>query len=294
LTGWRETVDLTPIFYQLFTGLYRASIYWLIASGLTLIFGVLRVVNISQAALLVLGGYLTYTFYGFTESFWISLPLAALAVGIVGIAIERFLLRPLYRVDVTYQLLMTFAATLVINDVTKNVWGKLPLSVPLPETLSAGINVLGRTFPLYMITVIIAGLLIYLLIVILINRTMWGLRVRATWRKPYIAESLSINTGMIYTSVFFLGSLVAGLGGGLLVAFSPVVPGLGDFFIVSAFIVTVIAGLGNLHGAYVASLIIGVSESIFTLYFPEIDLLLIYLIMAVSLLIRPQGIFGER
>jgi branched-subunit amino acid ABC-type transport system permease component len=99
---------------------------------------------------------------------------------------------------------------------------------------------------------------------------------------------------MIYTSVFFLGSLVAGLGGGLLVAFSPVVPGLGDFFIVSAFIVTVIAGLGNLHGAYVASLIIGVSESIFTLYFPEIDLLLIYLIMAVSLLIRPQGIFGER
>jgi branched-subunit amino acid ABC-type transport system permease component len=189
---------------------------------------------------------------------------------------------------------MTFAATLVINDVTKNIWGKLPVPVPLPETLSAGINVLGRTFPLYMITVIIAGLLIYLLIVILINRTMWGLRVRATWRKPYIAESLGINTVMIYTSVFFLGSLVAGLGGGLLVAFSPVVPGLGDFLIVSAFIVTVIAGLGNLHGAYVASLIIGVSESIFTLYFPEIDLLLIYLIMAISLLIRPQGIFGER
>ncbi|MEM4970765.1 MAG: branched-chain amino acid ABC transporter permease [Sulfolobales archaeon] len=287
-------MDLTPIFYQLFTGLYRASIYWLIASGLTLIFGVLRVVNFSQAVLLVLGGYLTYTFYKLTGNLWLSIALASLTVGLVGIAIERLLLRPLYKVDVTYQLLMTFAASLIINDVSKNIWGKLPISVPLPESLAIGITILGRVFPLYMILVIAVGLAVYLLIVMLINKTMWGLRVRATWRRPHIAESLGINTGMIYTSVFFLGSLVAGLGGGLLVMFSPVVPGLSDFLIVSAFIVTVIAGLGHLHGAYIASLIIGISESIFTLYFPEVDLLLIYLIMAISLLVRPQGIFGER
>jgi branched-subunit amino acid ABC-type transport system permease component len=287
-------VDLTPIFYQLFTGLYRASIYWLIASGLTLIFGVLRVVNFSQAALLILGGYLTYTFYNFTGNPWISILLASLTVGLIGIAIERLLLRPLYKVDVTYQLLMTFAVSLIINDVSKNLWGKLPISIPLPESLAMGITIFGRIFPLYMILVIAVGLAVYLLIVVLINKTMWGLRVRATWRRPYMAESLGINTGIIYTSVFFLGSLVAGLGGGLLVMFSPIVPGLGDFLIVSAFIVTVIAGLGHLHGAYIASLIIGISESIFTLYFPEIDLLLIYLIMAISLLVRPQGIFGER
>jgi len=287
-------VDLTPILFQLFIGLYRASIYWLIASGLTLIFGVLRVVNISQAALLVLGGYLTYTFYKLTGSFLLSLPLAALSVGLVGLAIERLLLRPLYKVDATYQLLMTFAVTLIINDATKNIWGKLPLSVPLPEALSAGISFFGRVIPLYVILMIAAGLAVYLLIALLINRTMWGLRVRATWRRPYMAEALGINTGAVYASVFFLGSAISGLGGGLLVAFSPVVPGLGDFLIVSAFIVTVIAGMGHLTGAYIASILIGVSESIFTLYLPEVDLLLIYLIMAVSLLARPQGIFGER
>jgi len=287
-------VDLSSIFYQLFIGLYRASIYWLIASGLTLIFGVLRIVNFSQAALLVLGSYLTYTFHKLTNDFLIAVLLASLSVGLVGIAIERPLLRPLYRADATYQLLMTFAVTLIINDATKHIWGKLPIAVPLPASLAVGVNILGNTFPLFIVMVVVAGLAVYLLITLLINRTMWGLRVRATWRNPYMTESLGINTALVYSTVFFLGSTIAGFGGGLLVAFSPVIPGLSDFLIVSAFIVTVIAGLGNLTGAYIASIVIGVSESIFTLYLPEIDLLLIYLIMAISLLLRPQGIFGER
>jgi branched-chain amino acid transport system permease protein len=287
-------LDLTPVFYQLFVGLYRASIYWLIASGLTIIFGVLRVVNFSQAVLLVLGSYMTYTFYNLTGSFWLSVALASISIGLVGVAIERALLKPLYRVDVTYQLLMTFAVSLILNDAMKILWGKLPISVPLPSTLAVGIGIFGRTYPLYMILVIAIGFAVYIAVLMLINRTMWGLRVRATWRRPEIAESLGINTSNIYTAVFFLGCVIAGLGGGLVIAFSPVVPGLGDFLIVSAFIVTVIAGLGNLSGAYIASILIGVSESIFTLYLPEIDLLLIYLIMAISLMIRPQGIFGER
>lgn len=287
-------LDLTPVFYQLFVGLYRASIYWLIASGLTIIFGVLRVVNFSQAALLVLGGYMTYTFYSLTGSFWLSVAMASISIGLVGMAIERALLKPLYRVDATYQLLMTFAVSLMLNDVMKTLWGKLPISVPLPSSLAVGISIFGKTYPLYMILIIAIGFAVYLAVLTLINRTMWGLRVRATWRRPEIAESLRINTSNIYTTVFFLGCVIAGLGGGLIIAFSPVVPGLGDFLIVYAFIVTVIAGLGNLSGAYIASILIGVSESIFTLYLPEIDLLLIYIIMAITLMIRPQGIFGER
>lgn len=287
-------MDLSPILYQIVTGLYNASIYWLIASGLTLIFGVLRVVNFAQAALLVLGGYMAYTFYTITGSFWVAIPLSALSVGLVGLLIERLLLKPLYRVEATYQLLMTFAVVLILNDLTKSLWGRLPVSVPLPEALRLGVNIFGRVFPLYVILVIVAGFAIYVAMAMLINRTMWGLRVRATWRRPEMAESLKINTSIIYASVFFLGSAIAGLGGALRVAFSPVGPGLGDLLIIYAFIVTVIAGMGNLLGAYVASIIIGVAESFFTLYLPEIDLLLIYLIMAVSLLLRPQGIFGER
>ena len=287
-------MDLSPIFYQIVIGLYRASIYWLIASGLTLIFGVLRVVNFAQAVLLVLGGYMAYTFYTIIGSFWIAIPLSALSVGLIGLLIERFLLKPLYKVEATYQLLMTFAAALMINDLTKILWGKLPVSISLPDILGLGVNVFGRILPLYVILIIAVGLAVYIAIAILINNTMWGLRVRATWRRPEVAESLKINTSTIYSSVFFLGCVISGMGGALMVTFSPVAPGLGDFLIVSAFIVTVIAGMGNLLGAYVASIIIGVSESLFTLYLPEIDLLLIYLIMAISLLLRPQGIFGER
>jgi branched-subunit amino acid ABC-type transport system permease component len=210
-------MDLTPIFYQIFIGLYRASIYWLIASGLTIIFGVLRVVNFSQAVFLVLGGYLAYAFYyGFTGSFWLSVLLASLCVGIIGVAVEILLLKPLYKIDVTYQLLMTFAVSLIINDATKILWGKLPVSIPLPEALGMGVNILGRTYPLYIILMILTGLLIYASVTVLINRTMWGLRVRATWRRPEIAESIGINTSIIYTSVFFLGSFIAGLGGSFL------------------------------------------------------------------------------
>ncbi|MGB9682958.1 MAG: branched-chain amino acid ABC transporter permease [Thermoprotei archaeon] len=287
-------MDLASIFYQLFVGLYRASIYWLIASGLTIIFGVLRVVNFSQAVFLVLGGYLAYTFYIFTGDFWSSVIMASIGVGFIGLVVERLLLKPLYKIDVTYQLLMTFAVSLIINDATKILWGKLPISIQLPKNLDIDIAIFGRVYPLYMLLIIATGFIVYLFIVILINRTVWGLRVRATWRRPEMAESLGINTSTIYASVFFLGSLIAGLGGSLMVAFSPVGPGLGDFLIISAFIVTVIAGLGHLTGAFISSIIIGVSESLFTLYFPEIDLLLIYLIMVISLLIRPQGIFGEK
>lgn len=287
-------MDLSPVLYQILTGLYRASIYWLIASGLTLIFGVLRVVNFAQAVLLVLGGYMAYTFYTITGSFWAAIPLSAISVGLIGLLIERLLLKPLYKVEATYQLLITFAAALMINDLTKILWGRLPISVPMPDILSLGVSIFDRTVPLYVILIIAVGLAVYITMTALINGTMWGLRVRATWRRPEAAESLRINTSTIYSSVFFLGSFIAGMGGALMVSFSPVIPGLGDFLIVSAFIVTVIAGMGNLLGAYVASIIIGVSESLFALYLPEIDLLLIYLIMAVSLMIRPQGIFGER
>ncbi|GAY26164.1 ABC transporter permease [Desulfurococcaceae archaeon AG1] len=287
-------MDLSPILNQIITGLYRASIYWLIASGLTLIFGVLRVVNFAQATLLVLGGYMAFTFYAITGNFWISIPLSAISVGLIGLLSERLLLKPIYKVEATYQLLMTFAIALIINDLAKLTWGKLPVLVPLPDILKISVEIFGRSLILYVILIIVTGLAVYIAMALLINNTMWGLRVRATWRRPEIAESLRINTSTIYSSVFFLGCAISGMGGALMVAFSPVAPGLGDFLIVSAFIVTVIAGMGNLLGAYIASIIIGVSESLFTLYLPEIDLLLIYLIMAISLLLRPQGIFGER
>ncbi|MGC9107089.1 MAG: branched-chain amino acid ABC transporter permease [Infirmifilum sp.] len=285
---------LSVIFSQLLIGLYRGSIYWLIAAGLTLIFGVLRVVNFAQATLLVLGGYTAYAIYQATSNWVLALVMTPLLVGAIGLAIEVTLLKPIYKIDNTYQLLMTFAVVLILNDVTKVIWGKAPVSIPLPDMLKGSVKLSGFNISLYILIVILIGLLIFISVIYIINRTMWGLKVRAIWRKREIAEALGIKTTTLYSAVFFLGSLFSGLGGALMAMFSPMVPGLGDYLIVYAFIVTVIAGLGNLLGAYISSIIIGVLESVFTYYLPEIDLLLIYLIMAVVLLIKPQGIFGER
>ncbi|MEM4290560.1 MAG: branched-chain amino acid ABC transporter permease [Candidatus Caldarchaeum sp.] len=278
----------------MFTGIFRASYYWLIASGLTLIFGVTRVVNFAHAAFFVLGGYVALTIYGLTANFMATVLISALVVGLVSAVSEISLLRPLYRIEGIYQLLMTFALTLIINDLTKFIWGAQSRSIPLPRELSTAIFIGARPFPIFYFLVIGLSIASLFLLYYLIEKTFWGLKVRATWRDIYSAESLRINTRRIFTATYFIGSLLAGLGGATMVAFTPVAPGLGDSLIITAFVIVVIAGLGNLFGAFVCSLLIGVLESMLVLYTPEVDILLIFLIMTAVLLVRPWGIFGER
>ncbi|MEM4287563.1 MAG: branched-chain amino acid ABC transporter permease [Candidatus Caldarchaeum sp.] len=285
---------LETILYQLFTGVFRASYYWLIASGLTLIFGVTRVVNFAHATFFVLGGYVALTVYGFTNNFIATVLISALVVSLVGVLSETSLLRPLYRIESLYQLLMTFALTLIINDLSKFIWGAESRSIPLPKELSAIVSVGARPFPLFYFHVIGLSIASLFLLYYLIEKTFWGLKVRATWRDISVAESLRINTRRIFTATFFIGSLLAGFGGATMVAFTPVAPGLGDSLIITAFIIVVIAGLGNLFGAFVSSLMIGMLESLLVLYIPEVDILLIFVIMTAVLLVRPWGIFGER
>lgn len=285
---------IDAIFYQLFAGLFRASYYWLIASGLTLIFGVTRVVNFAHAALFVLGGYVALTIHSLTSNFALSIIASAAIVGAVGIITEIGLLRVLYKTESLYQLLMTFALTLMINDGTKVIWGAESKSLALPKQLATAVVVGERTFPLFYFLVIGLAVISFVVLYYLIEKTFWGLKVRATWRDLAVAESLKINTKRIFTSTFFIGSVLAGLGGATMVAFTPIAPGLGDSLIITAFIIVVIAGLGNLVGAYAASLIVGVAESLFILFFPEVDILLIFAIMVVVLMVRPWGLFGER
>ena len=285
---------LESILFQILIGIYRSSYYWLIASGLTLIFGVTRVINFAHAAFFVLGGYLAFTFFNLTGNFWLSLTMATLITGFIGICVESLLLKPLYKVEILYQLLMTFAVSLVINDMSKIVWGLTAQSIPIPSLFKVQIPILNRFFPTYYVFVIGSGFLAFILIYILINRTMWGLKIRATWRDVSMTECLKINTQRIYTLTFLLGTMLAGFGGALIVPVSPVGPGLGDHLIVTAFIVVVIAGLGNLLGTYISAYIVGVAESIFILFVPEVDILLIYAIMALILMVRPWGLFGEK
>ncbi|MEM1945624.1 MAG: branched-chain amino acid ABC transporter permease [Candidatus Caldarchaeum sp.] len=285
---------LETILYQLFTGVFRASYYWLIASGLTLIFGVTRVVNFAHATFFVLGGYVALTVYELTNNFIATVLISALVVSLVAVLSETSLLRPLYRIESIYQLLMTFALTLIINDLSKFIWGAESRSIPLPKELSTIVSVGTRPFPLFYFLVIGLSIASLFLLYYLIEKTFWGLKVRATWRDIFVAESLRINTRRIFTATFFIGSLLAGFGGATMVAFTPVAPGLGDSLIITAFIIVVIAGLGNLFGAFVSSLMIGMLESLLVLYIPEVDILLIFVIMTAVLLVRPWGIFGER
>ncbi len=280
--------------HQILTGLFRSSYYWLIASGLTLIFGVTRVVNFAHAAFFVLGGYIALTVDILTGNFWLSVAAATLTVGLLGMAVERGLVKPLYKVESLYQLLITFAVTLIINDASKLIWGAASRSMKIPAELALPIKIAERSYPLFFFFVIVTAAVVFVLLYMVLEKTFWGLKVKSTWRDVTMAQALRINTGRIYTSTFFIGSLLAGFGGACMVAFTPVAPGLGDSLIITAFIIVVIAGLGNLIGAYFSSILIGVAESLFLLYLPELDILLIFVIMAAVLLVRPWGLFGEK
>lgn len=286
-------MEIQALLNQIFAGLFRGSEYWLIASGLALIFGIFRTINFAHATLLVLGGYLTYSFYVITRNLIIAVAMTTFTVGLIGIIIMRTLLKPLMKVDPIYQLLTTFAIALVFNNLTKLIWGGEPIYVSLPEILSQQV-IPGIPITKYMLLYIGSGIAVYALLLFILHKTIFGLKVRAVWRNPGIAETLGINVDRIYDAVFFIGCAIAGFGGGLLVAYSPVVPGLGDSLIISAFIVIVIAGLGNITGTFISAYLVGVLESVFATITPELDLLLIYLIMAIVLLTRPQGLFGEK
>lgn len=279
---------------QLVTGLYKGSFYWLLAAGFTLIFGVTRVVNFAHAALFVLGGYLMYTIYSLTNSFLLSLVFSTLATGLVGLSIEVLLVRRVYNTDPVYQLLLTFGVALILNEAQKIIWGGIPRYVSQPTYLGGYVNIGSIALSYYSILVMVLGLLVLAVVYFFIEKTMWGLKVRAVWRDPVAAQVLRINPWLIYSLVFFIGTALAGLGGSLMVVLHPVGPGMGDYLIVYAFIVVVIAGLGNIIGAYTISLIVGIVSSIAVWLFPEIDIVLVYSLAAAVLLLRPQGLFGER
>jgi len=279
---------------QIVIGLYKGSFYWLLAAGLTLIFGVTRIVNFAHAAFFVLGGYLMYSFYVLTGSFLLSLITSLAATGLLGALTEITLIRRIYGVPSIYQLLLTFGVTLILNDSQKLVWGKFPKYIDVPGYLKGSIQIGAISYSYYSLLLVMLGFLIFLLLHLSINKTMWGLKVRAVWRDPSVAQTLGINPKKLYTMIFLIGTALAGLGGSLIVVLHPVGPGLGDHLIIYAFIVVVMAGLGNIVGAFVVSLLVGVLSSIFAWLIPEVDILLIYLIAALSLLVRTGGLFGER
>lgn len=293
---------------QLLNGLVEASSLFMLAAGLSLIFGVTRIVNFAHGSLYMLGLYVAYTlvhsFGGTSLGFWVALVGASLLVGVLGAAVEIVLLRRIYRAPELFQLLATFALVLVFNDMALWLWGPEDLLGPLAPGLSGSIRILDRYFPSYDLLLVFVGPAVLGLLWMLLTRTRWGTYVRAATQDREMLGALGVNQAWLFTSVFALGALLAGLGGALQIPRIPAALTLDLSSIGDAFVVVVVGGMGSIPGAYVAALIIAelkalcvalgtVSFAGFTFALPKLTLVLEFVFMAVVLVFRPWGLFGR-
>jgi branched-subunit amino acid ABC-type transport system permease component len=282
------------IVFQGLVGLSLAMYLWLISAGLTIIFGVLRIVNFAHGSLFMVGAYLAYTFYGqLGLPFALAILLSLAGTGLLGFIMERGFLRRLYRVDEAYQLLLTFGFILILDDAVKIIWGGVFKIPPMPAFLDGALTVVGRPFPVYNVFVIGMGIAVALVLWLTFEKTWWGRIVRATAADREMASAIGINVPRVFSAVFVVGSMLAALGGAIGTPVRVAAPGIGAAMIIQAFIITVIGGLGNLKGAFVSSIIVGVLSAYGTLFFPVFELFFIFVIMAIVLLVRPQGLFAR-
>ena len=285
---------MDSVLFQGLIGLSMAMYLWLISAGLTIIFGVLRIVNFAHGSLYMVGAYLAFTFYGLLGwPFWLAIVLSLLGTGLLGFVMERGFLRRIYGIDEAYQLLLTFGFILILDDLVKIVWGGVFKIPQIPAFLDGAWPVFGRPFPVYNTFIIGIGVLVAVGLWALFEKTWWGRTVRATASDREMANAIGVNVPRVFSGVFVFGSMLAALGGALGTPVRVVAPGIGATMIIQAFIITVIGGLGNLKGAFVSSLIVGILSAYGTLFFPVFELFFIFVIMAVVLLVRPQGLFAR-
>ncbi|MEF2074672.1 ABC transporter permease [Consotaella aegiceratis] len=284
-------------FAQLLTGLANASSLFLVASGLSIIFGVTRVVNFAHGSLTMLGAYLTYSLVTHLPSgvfgFWGSMLLAPLAVALIGGVVEVLVLRRIYRAPELFQLVATFGIVLIVADATLAIWGAEDLLAPRAPGLGHAVRILGEPVPQYDLLLIAVGPLVLGLIWLVLHRTRWGLLVRAATADREMVGALGVDEARLFTGVFMLGSFLAGLGGALQTPREVVSLSMDLGVIAEAFVVVVIGGMGSVTGAFVAAVIIGVLNAFGILVLPTIAMVLPFLVMAVVLVIRPHGLFGR-
>lgn len=283
----------------LFSGVFNASTLFLVAAGLQVVFGVQKVFNLACGSFYALGAYVGITVVkglvagGFpTPLFIVPLIAAGLLLGFIGPIFERGLIQFVYDRDKTFQLLLTFAIVMMIEDIIKFVWGTSPQTMGGIDLVYGQLSVLGATVPVYNLIVIVCGLVIAILIGYILLHTKFGRIIRATADKREMSEALGINMTWVYIKVFTLGTILGTLGGALVVPATAAVSEMGVELIVLAFAVVVIGGLGSMKGAFVGALAVGVLKSIAISTFPELEMLTIYIIVIVVLVIKPQGLFG--
>ena len=290
-------MSLSALFSQFMGGLTAAMFLFLIASGLSLIFGVLRVLNFAHGSFYMLGAYIAWQVVHWvtttTGHFWLAALGAVIGVAILGGIIERLMFRYLYGREELYQLLFTYALVLILGDAAKIIWGTDQLSVSRPAILNGGFEVLGATVPYYNLFIILIGPAIALGVWLMLTRTSLGRMVRAAALDREMLDALGANVGWLYTGMFMLSAALAGLAGALVTPIQSIVPGMDVEIIVQAFIVVVIGGLGSFWGTFWGSMLYGQVLSFGILIFPGFSLFSVFALMAVILIVRPWGLFGK-
>jgi branched-chain amino acid transport system permease protein len=296
---------------QALNGFEFGLMLFLIAAGLTLVFGIMDLINLAHGALYMLGAYFAAALTTTLGSFWMALPLALVATALVGVALEILLFRRLYRRDHLSQVLATFALILLANETVAMIWGRSPVALSVPPALSGAADLGGGfLYPAYRLAIIGAGLAVAALLYGLIAHTRIGMQVRAGASNRDMARALGVDIGRLFTLLFGLGAALCGLAGALLGPLLSVQPGMGENVLILAFVVIVIGGIGSVRGAFVGALLVGIIDTcgrallplllrqmfdreIASSLGPALASILIYVLMAAILIVRPQGLFAR-
>ncbi len=274
--------------------LAQAALLFLLGVGLTLIFGIMRIVNFAHGSFYMLGAFVGYTLVRLTGSFWLALVLAPLAVGAAGVAFEAGVLRRLYRRDDSAFLMVTFGLALVMGEVIQLLWGPQALPVAAPGALSGVVFLLDNPFPIYRMFLIGAGAAIALGLWQFLERTRLGLLIRATAQNADMVRALGTDVGLVRSTVFGIGCALAGLGGVLAAPLVTASLGMAASVIIEAFVIVIIGGMGSFPGSLLAALLIGFVQVFGEYFFPNLALALMYLAMLLVLVLRPAGLLGAR
>jgi branched-chain amino acid transport system permease protein len=282
------------ILAQCLSALSQAAILFFIASGLTLIFGIMRIVNFAHGVIFMLGAYVGYTAAAVSGSFLVSLIVAPIIVGAVGMAFERIFLRPLYgRRDGGAYLLLTFGLAVVLSELIRIIWGAQPLSSGIPDVLRGIVVILDQPFPLYRLFLIVLGLAAAIAVWQFLERTRAGLLIRAVSQNSEMVHALGTDVDLVRMGVFGLGCAMAALGGVLAAPLVTAFLGMGTTVVIDAFVIVIIGGMGSFLGSLIGSILVGFVQVLGAYYFQDLALAFMYLLMLTVLVIRPGGLLGR-
>ncbi len=280
-----------PVF--ILHGLAYAGLLFLVSSGLTLVFGMMNVLNFAHAAFYMMGAYFSYTVLKLTGNFWLSIIICPFLMFIFGILVERFLLRRVHAFGHVHELLLTFGLAYIITESVKWIWGNYPLAVTLGNFLEGQVDIFGITYPIYRLFMMFCAVAIGLIMYLVLYKTRVGIIVRAAVNDNEMVNALGINIPLVFMSVFAAGAALSGFAGVIAGPLLTTYPGMAAEILIDAFVVIVVGGFGSLGGALLASLIIGELQSFGALLIPKLSMALIYMLMAAVLIIKPSGLFGE-